>query len=65
MKVKATKVTGLHTLDYVTEGKVYDVYNPSYTSGIGWVVDDVGDFISIDFSDEGECCHGVKWEIVE
>lgn len=65
MKVKATKVTGLHTLDYVTEGKVYDVYNPSYTSGIGWVVDDVGDSILIDFSAEGECCHGVKWEIVE
>lgn len=65
MKVKATKVTGLHTLDYVTEGKVYDVYNPSYTSGIGWVVDDGGDSILIDFSDEGECCHGVKWEIVE
>lgn len=65
MKVKATKVTGIHTLDYVTEGKVYDVYNPSYTSGIGWVVDDVGDSILIDFSEEGECCHGVKWEIVE
>lgn len=65
MKVKAAKVTGIHTLDYVTEGKVYDVYNPSYTSGIGWVVDDVGDSILIDFSDEGECCHGVKWEIVE
>lgn len=65
MKVKATKVTGLYTLDYVTEGKVYDVYNPSYANGIGWVVDDVGDSILIDFSDEGECGHGVKWEIVE
>lgn len=65
MKVKATKVTGLHTLDYVTEGKVYDVYNLSYTRGMGWVVGDDGDSILIDFSDEGECCHGVKWEIVE
>lgn len=65
MKVKATKVMALSALKYVTEGKVYDVYNPSYTSGIGWVVDDVGDSILIDFSDEGECCHGVKWEIIE
>lgn len=64
MKVKANKVTWLHTLDYVTEGKVYDVHNPT-TSGLGWVVDDVGDSILIDFSDEGECYHGVKWEIVE
>ena len=64
MKVKATKVTGLHTLDYVTEGKVYEVYNPT-TSGLGWVVDDDGDSILIDFSDEGECYRGVKWEIVE
>lgn len=64
MKVKATKVTGLHTLDYVTEGKVYEVLNPT-TSALGWVIDDVGDDILIDFSDEGECYHGVKWEIVE
>lgn len=64
MKVKATKVTGLHTMDYVTEGEVYDVYYPT-TSGLGWAVDDVGDSIFIDFSAEGECSHGVKWEIVE
>ena len=64
MKVKATKVTGLHTLNYVTEGKVYEVRNPT-TSGLGWVVCDDGDPILIDFSDECECCHGVKWEIVE
>lgn len=65
MKVKATKVTVLSALEYVTEGKVYDVYSPSCTSGLGWVKDDVGDDILIDFSDEGECYHGVKWEIVE
>lgn len=64
MKVKATKVTWLHTLDYVTEGKVYDVQDPT-ADGLGWVVDDVGDSIFIDFSDDGECAHGVKWEIVE
>lgn len=64
MKVKAVEVTWLPTLDYVTEGKVYDVYNPT-ARNLGWVVDDVGDSILIDFSDKGECYHGVKWEIVE
>jgi hypothetical protein len=65
MKVKATKVTELRTLDYVTEGKVYDVQDPT-ADGLGWVVDDVGDSIFIDFSDDGEKdAHGVKWEILE
>ena len=64
MKVKAAKILWLAALDYVTEGKVYDVCNPT-TSGLGWVVDDVGDSVLINFSDEGECYHGVKWEIVE
>lgn len=63
MKVKATKVTGLHTLDYVTEGKVYDVQGNYY--GKGWIVDDVGDSILINFRGYEECAHGVKWEIVE
>lgn len=64
MKVKATKVMVLSALKYVTEGKMYDVQDPT-ADGLGWVVDDVGDSIFIDFSDDGECAHGVKWEIVE
>lgn len=64
MKVKANKVTVLSALEYVTEGKVYDVQDPT-ADGRGWVVDDVGYSIFIDFSDDGECAHGVKWEIVE
>lgn len=62
MKVKAVEVS--EECDYVTKGKVYDVKD-SPTSGLGWVVDDVGCSIFIDFSDYGECAHGVKWEVVE
>ena len=62
MKVKAVEVDA--SCEYVTEGKVYDVYDP-ITSSLGWVVDDVGDSILIYFSGEGECPHGVKWGIVE
>lgn len=40
MKVKAVEVTWLPTLDYVTEGKVYDVYNPT-ARNLGWVVDEI------------------------
>ena len=64
MKVKATKVTWLRAMEYVTEGKVYDVYNQT-TSCLGYVIADDGCDIFIDFSDEGDGFHGVKWEIVE
>lgn len=65
MKVKAAKILWLPALDYVTEGKVYDVYNPK-TTGFGYIVADDGCDIFIDFgSDEGDGFHGVKWEIVE
>ncbi|UCR75460.1 hypothetical protein SGPC_00034 [Salmonella phage SGPC] len=65
MKVKAAKVIGLHTLDYVTDGKVYDVYNPTAT-GFGYIVADDDCDIFIDFgNDEGDGFHGVKWEVVE
>lgn len=63
MKVKATKVTVLSALEYITEGKVYDV-QVCY-GGVGWIVDDVGDSILINFRGYEECAHGVKWEIVE
>ena len=62
MKVKAVEVS--EECGYVTKGKVYDVKD-SPTSGLGFVVDDDGDYILIYFSGEGECTHGVKWEIVE
>ena len=62
MKVKAVEVN--EECDYITKGKVYDVQDPT-ADGLGWVVDDVGDSIFIDFSDDGECAHGVTWEIVE
>lgn len=62
MKVKANKITALHALKYLTEGKVYDVQNAT-PDGLGYVIDDVGDRICIYFG--GECAHGVKWEIVE
>ena len=54
MKVKAAKILWLPALDYVTEGKVYDVYNPK-TTGFGYIVADDG----------CDGFHGVKWEIVE
>lgn len=65
MKVKAAKILCLAALDYVTEGKVYDVYNPTAT-GFGYIVADDDCDIFIDFgNDEGDGFHGVKWEIVE
>ena len=36
MRVKANKVTVLSALEYVTEGKVYDVQDPT-ADGRGWV----------------------------
>ena len=39
MKVKAAKILWLAALDYVTEGKVYDVYNPTAT-GFGYIDSD-------------------------
>ncbi|HDN1096017.1 TPA: hypothetical protein ACP6PI_004992 [Escherichia coli] len=65
MKVKAAKILWLAALDYVTEGKVYDVYNPTAT-GFGYIDSDDDCYIFIDFgNDEGDGFHGVKWEIVE
>lgn len=65
MKVKAVKILWLPALDYVTEGKVYDVCNPTAT-GFGYIVADDDCDIFIDFgNDEGDGFHGVKWEVVE
>lgn len=67
MKVKAVKILWLSALDYVTEGKVYDVDNPT-TTGLGYIVADDGDYIGIHFSNSGDGYdgfHGVKWEAVE
>lgn len=65
MKVKAAKILCLSAFGYVTEGKVYDVYNPRAT-GFGYIVADDDCDTFIDFgNDEGDGFHGVKWEIVE
>lgn len=65
LRVKAAKVTWLSALEYVTEGKVYDVRNPT-TTGFGFIVADDGCDIFIDFgNDRGDGFFGVKWEIVE
>lgn len=67
MKVKATEVTALSALKYVTEGKVYDVVCcfKQDTGPILDIIDDEGDRISVLVSDTRNCDHGVKWEIVE
>lgn len=62
MKVKAVEVS--EECDYITKGKVYDVLNLD-RFGFVDITDDVGDTICIYPRDDGECAHGVTWEIVE
>lgn len=62
MKVKAVVVD--ESCEYVTEGKVYDAQNTDIF-GFGYIIDDVGDNIYVYLSGNGECGHGVKWEIAE
>ncbi len=68
MKVKAIKIEDSSALDYLTEGKLYEVVycsNRKFGDLVLDIIDDLGEMISILVSDGPSCAHGVKWEIVE
>lgn len=65
MQVKAIEVLPSHPIDgvgYITPGKIYESTGRAYR-GICGIYDDTGELIAIDF--EGECPHGVIWEVVD
>lgn len=65
MQVKAIEVLPSHPIggvSYITPGKIYESTGRAYR-GICGIYDDAGELIAIDF--EGECLHGVIWEVVD
>lgn len=65
MQVKAIEVLPGHYVggvSYITPGKVYESVGRAYR-GLCDIHDDVGVLITIAF--EGECAHGVVWEVVD
>lgn len=65
MQIKAIEVLPHHPIggtSYITPGKVYESIGRVYRS-LCDIYDDTGELITINF--EGECAHGVIWEVVD
>ena len=67
MKVKALKVMAPMTLNYITEGKEYNVIREHEVpfKHLVDIIDDQGDSITIVVSDTQVCAHMVDWEVVQ